>query len=142
MYVSWFHWALNAFGIFSFWLFFHDSRQTKTWLPATVFILVIVSAGLMVLSVQLVWYAGFSGILSGLFAYGAITGFLKRPVFSAGLLLILSVYVFMQLNSGELVDAGLQSVQTSSYAHAIGLIAGVFYGLLQIIFTNFFKKNK
>ena len=142
VYVSWLHWSVNSFGVFSFWLFFHESQQPKTWLPALAFILVIINAGLMELSVNLVWYAGFSGILGGLLAYGAITSFLKNPVFSVGLLLILSVYVFIQLNSGELVDGGLESVRTSSYAHAIGLIAGVFYGLLAITFASFIKKSK
>lgn len=142
VYVSWLHWSLNTLGILLFWLFFRESRHLKSWLPAVAFILVVVSAGLMVLSVKLVWYAGFSGILSGLFAYGAIISLFKNPGFSAGLLLLLSIYVFIQLSSGELVDGGLESVQTSSYAHALGLIAGIIYGLLANIFANFIKKNK
>ncbi len=142
VYVSWLHWSLNTLGILLFWLFFRESRHSNMLLPAIVFILLIVSAGLMELSVKLVWYAGFSGILSGLFAYGAITSFVKNPGFSVGLLLILSIYVFIQINSGELVDGGLESVRTSSYAHAFGLIAGVIYGLLAIVFTGLARKNK
>ena len=133
IYVSWLHWMLNSAGIFLLWLFFRENLDIRTWLPALIFILAIISTGLMVLSVKLVWYAGFSGILTGLFAYGAITGFVKNSVFSAGLLIFITVYVFIQLSSGELVHGGLTSVQTSSYAHAFGWIAGIVYGLLTII---------
>ena len=141
VYVSWLHWSLNSLGILLFWLFFRESRQPKIWVPAILFILVVVSAGLMKLSVELIWYAGFSGILSGLFAFGAITNLFKNFAISVSLLLVLSIYVFLQLNSGELVDGGLESVQTSSYAHAFGLIAGVIYGFLALIYANLLQKK-
>ena len=140
IYVSWLHWALNTAGVFLFWWFFRDARLLKSCLPAIFFILVIVSTGLTLLSEQLIWYAGFSGILIGLFAYGAVKSIFNAPAFSLGVLVLITLYVLVQLNTGELVDGGLESVQTSSYAHAFGLIAGFIYGLAAMLLTKL--KNK
>lgn len=140
-YVSWLHWSLNTIGVFLFWLFFHETQRLKTWLPALIFLLILVSLGLMLLSVKLVWYAGFSGILTGLFAYGAVNAYFKSRIFSLGMLAILTIYIFMQLNAGELVDGGFITIKTSSYAHAIGLIAGIIYGLLTIAISGIAKQK-
>lgn len=139
VYVSWLHWCFNTIGVFLFCLFFHETQNFKTGLPALIFILVLVSLGLMLLSVKLVWYAGFSGILTGLFAYGAIKAYFNSRVFSLGILTILTIYVFMQLNAGELAEGGLVTIKTSSYAHAIGLFAGITYGLLATAITSIAK---
>ena len=110
--------------------------SVKVYLPVIFLILSTISIGLLLLSIDLVWYAGFSGILTGLFVFGALTTFTKTPARSAGILVIITVYVLRQLLSGELAEGRLATVHTSSYAHAIGWLAGLVYGLLLVLNTN------
>ena len=141
VYVSWQHWLLNTAGIILLLILFRDSQRHITWLLEIVFILFLISIGLLLLSVQLTWYAGFSAILIGLFAYAAILDFPNKRIFSIGVITLLTAYIFMQLRMGELVDGGLLKVQTSSYAHAIGLFAGIVYALARITTSNLLNRK-
>lgn len=141
VYVSWRHWMLNTAGIFLLLLLFRDSKRHITWLLEIVFILFLVSIGLLLLSVQLTWYAGFSAILIGLFAYAAILDLPNQRIFSIGVITLFTAYIFIQLRMGELVDGGLLKVQTSSYAHAIGLFAGIVYALARVTASNLLNRK-
>lgn len=133
IYVSWLHWLLNSIGVFILLAILRDCQCLDSWLTAMVFILVVVSAGLLTISEQLKWYAGFSGILTGLFAFAALQSFAKRRFFSIGMILFLTIYVLSQLNRGELVSGNLMSIRSSSYAHALGLCAGISYALIHLL---------
>ena len=133
IYVSWLHWLLNTIGVFILLALLRDGQCLGNWMIAMVFIMVAISAGLLLFSEQLSWYAGFSGILTGLFAFTAVHTFTKRRIFSIGILLILTIYVLNQLWGGELVSGSLISIRSSSYAHALGLCAGIIYAVLDLI---------
>lgn len=141
VYVSWQHWLLNTAGIFLLLLFYRDSQRHITWLAEIVFILFLVSTGLLLLSEQLIWYAGFSAILIGLFSYAAILDIPNKRIFSVGMIILLTIYIFMQLRMGELVDGGLLKTQTSSYAHAMGLFAGITYALARITVSHLLNRK-
>ena len=133
VYASWLHWLLNSIGIVILLLFLNDAHRPIKCLLATIFILTLVSVGLLWTSTNLIWYVGFSGVLIGLFAYTAICTFTQNRALSTGIILLLVMYVIVQLQSGELTAGSLMTIKSSSYAHAFGLIGGIMYGLLQIL---------
>ncbi len=133
VYVSWLHWLLNSIGVFVFFLFLRDIQRPINYRFAIVFILIIISAGLLTMSSHLIWYVGFSGTLAGLFAATAINTFNQKPALSVGIILLLMIYVFIQLQAGELVAGALMSIRSSSYAHALGLFAGITYSLSYLL---------
>lgn len=136
-YVSWQHWALNTASIALLVIWFDKRFQITTWISAILFILNIVSSGLYFFSQALVWYAGFSGILTGLYAFAAVIT-LRQSNASIALLVLLCMYVAWQLAQGELIDGSLETVSTSSYAHAFGLLGGILFALALLIL----KRNK
>ena len=141
VYASWLHWLLNSLGVLILILFLNDAQRSIACWPATVFILIVVSVGLLSTSTNLIWYVGFSGILTGLFAYTAVCTFAQNRALSAGIILLLTIYVIVQLQTGELAAGSLMTIKSSTYAHALGLSAGIVYGLLHLIAQRLTKKR-
>lgn len=128
---SWAHWAVNAAGIIIYLLFFQ--RQNKPLLFFTLcFLIVFISAGLIMYSRQLTWYAGLSGVLTGLFAYSAITHFRREKLLMPIIFTGMVAYASYQLAQGELAASALYAIHTSSYAHALGLLGGTLAAIIHL----------
>jgi membrane associated rhomboid family serine protease len=101
------------------------------WLPAATITCLAISSGLILFSTQLGWYLGFSGVLTGLYAYASIKTFNENAKISTIILISLSTYIVIQLFEGELISSSLiTDLNTSSYAHAYGFIAGALYAVI------------
>jgi len=128
---SWFHCASNVIGLLLLAGIFNNTKHNINWLLASIFICIVISSGLMLFSNQLSWYVGFSGVLTGLYAYASIKTYSENRKLSVMILIVLSSYVVFQLLEGELISSVLlQEIKTSSYAHAYGLFAGILYGVI------------
>ena len=128
---SWLHCISNLFGLYLLFRLFKLSEDYRHWLIATSLIIGFVSFGLALSSETLKWYVGFSGVLTGLLVYASVRTFSQNAILSITFLLVIVTYVFNQaLFGGELIRSTMFSeVQTSSYAHAYGLIGGLLYGV-------------
>ncbi|HRP88091.1 MAG TPA: hypothetical protein PLS34_11320, partial [Gammaproteobacteria bacterium] len=84
-----------------------------------------VDAGLLLFSPAVHWYAGFSGVLHGLLAAGAIVGLGRTPAM-AGLLLggLVLKLVLEQLGLGTTGTAQLIGASVVVDAHLYGALAG------------------
>jgi len=104
----------------------HPVDNTTHWIIATLIIMLTVSCGVMISSVNLDWYIGFSGVVTGLYVYACIKTYLNNALLSTALLLIIATYVLNQMVfGGELVASVLsETIRTSSYAHAYGFAGG------------------
>ena len=131
VHASWLHCISNIAGLFLLFSLFQPAKNKDNWLLATIMILAVVSLGLTFTSESLKWYIGFSGILTGLFAYICLRTFPDNAVLSASFLLIVTTYVTNQVVfNGELIQAKVfQDISTSSYAHLFGLVGGLAYGV-------------
>jgi rhomboid family GlyGly-CTERM serine protease len=130
---SWIHCLSNIVGLFLLIGIFSHSQQRMRWLLATTVICIAISSGLILFSTQLDWYLGFSGVLTGLFAYAAIKSLNKNTLISTIILITLSTYVVIQLFEGELISSTiLINLKASSYAHAYGFIAGVLFAITDL----------
>ena len=129
---SWAHCLSNIIGLFLLIGIFNKSKQNMHWIIAATVISAAISCGLIFYSNKLDWYLGFSGVLTGLYAYASIKTFNENAIISITILTILLTYVATQLLEGELIDSIITvDLNASSYAHAFGLIAGIFYGIIE-----------
>lgn len=141
VYVSWKHWIVNTTGVLLLLLFFYDSTQTGLWFAGFTVILLSISCGLLLFSESLRWYAGFSGVLIGLFAFSALLDISKNKIRCISILLILTVYVAYQIPSGELSSRTFLQVKSSTYAHIYGYITGIICAGLAVFFRMQQKLN-
>ena len=137
---SWSHCISNFAGLLLLAAIFKHFNLTLNWLLASVVIAIAISSGLILFSHLLKWYVGFSGVLTGLYAYASMKTYSENKKLSAAILFGLTIYVTIQLLQGELINSLLiPDLKASSYAHAYGLCAGILFGFYEILVTS--KRN-
>ena len=72
VHLNWAHWALNMAGLVIVAVFFSLCGSLLDWLFVLLFSAAVIGLGLYWFHPELIWYVGLSGILHGLFIYGAI----------------------------------------------------------------------
>ncbi len=132
MHYSWQHYWLNAAGLLIFQQLFPDYCRHWHWLVSALFILLVVSAGLLLFSEQLNWYVGFSGILTGLYIAAALQGLKRQRLLCIAVLLLVGGYTVLQQFQGELVDGVLFGLSSASRAHLMGMVAGIGWSSLRL----------
>lgn len=135
------HLVLNTFGLCLLWLIHGQYYTIKGYLVSCLILGCSVTLGIFIFSHDLLWYAGFSGILHGLFVIGACKDIQNRVplawlLFAAVWLKIFYEQVFGQ---SEMV-ASLINANVAIDAHMYGGLTGLFIVLLTISFN--FVKNR
>ncbi len=136
------HLALNLTGWWIMGLLFFDSFQSKKILLSTIFLSIFTGACLYWFSTNLEWYAGFSGVLYGLFLVGAITAILQKDyLFGTGVALLIIGKVLWGHFIGESESsAELIGVPVATDAHLFGIAGAVIVGLF-LASTHFYQER-
>lgn len=124
VYNSWQHGLINLLGIALLFLIFKCLDDAKRYLYATGILICWISTGLLIFSDQLVWYVGFSAVLSGLYIYGACKLYKTARLVSLGIITLFAGFAGLQIYQGELVSGSITNLKSSSYAHALGITGG------------------
>jgi len=125
--LNWSHFGLNMAGVFMVMVFFANYQSNVYWLGAIVFIVLLISVGLM-LDMQLNRYVGFSGVLHGLFIIGARFE-IRRYKLSGVVLLVLIVakLIWEQLYGAMPGSEEMTGGRVAVNAHLYGAVAGGLY---------------
>ncbi len=102
VHLNWMHWALNMAGLVVVAVFFSLYGNVLDWLFVLLFSAVVVGLGLYWFHPELVWYVGLSGVLHGLFIYGAIREIRFYPFSGYVLVALLTAKLFWEYMSGPL----------------------------------------
>jgi rhomboid family GlyGly-CTERM serine protease len=144
VHLNWTHWALNMAGLLVIAVFFSLYGNVFDWLFVLLFSAVVVGLGLYWFHPELVWYVGLSGVLHGLFVYGAIREVRFYPFSGYVLVLLLSAKLFWEYMNGPLpgsesMTGGRVVVEAHLYGALAGLVAifltyplHLFYKLVQV----------
>jgi len=144
VHLNWTHWALNMGGLIVIAVFFSLYGNIFDWLFVLLFSAVVVGLGLYWFHPELVWYVGLSGVLHGLFVYGAIREVRFYPFSGYVLVLLLSGKLFWEYMNGPLpgsesMTGGRVVVEAHLYGALAGLVAifltyplHLFYKLVQV----------
>jgi len=126
------HLALNLTGWWIMGLLFFDSFQSKKILLSTLFLSLFTGSCLYLFSTNLEWYAGFSGVLYGLFLVGAITAILQKDyLFGIGVaLLIIGKVLWGHFMGESKSSAELIGVPVATDAHLFGITGAIIIGIV------------
>ncbi len=129
------HLALNLTGWWIMGFLFMDTFRSKKILLSTAFLSLFTGACLYLFSDKLEWYAGFSGVLYGLFLVGAITATLQKDyLFGLGVAALIVGKVLWGYFFGESESsAELIGVPVATDAHLFGIAGALFIGVVLAI---------
>jgi rhomboid family GlyGly-CTERM serine protease len=123
------HLAMSLAGVLALWLLQGDDYNTRDYLTAAMTSAVGVSACLYYLDNDVNWYAGLSGLLHGLFAWGVTADLRARrligPVLVTGLLAkLLLEQSFGAAPASERLLGFTVAVDANLYGAACGSLSG------------------
>jgi rhomboid family GlyGly-CTERM serine protease len=126
VHLNWTHWALNMAGLVIVAVFFSLYGSILDWLFVLLFSAIVIGLGLYWFHPELGWYVGLSGVLHGLFIYGAIREIRFYPVSGYILLLLLTGKLFWEYMNGALPGSEqMTGGRVLVEAHLYGAIAGL-----------------
>lgn len=113
------------------------------WLLLGVFVMLLISVGLLLFSPAVQWYVGFSGVIHGLLAGPLLIGAVqeKDKFFALGCVLLVAKVISEQMPNfdvGHLYEVIDAAVVVD--AHMYGLIAGLLFGIFYLVVHRFFLK--
>ncbi|GGO70838.1 rhombosortase [Bowmanella pacifica] len=136
------HLLLNSAGVLLLWALHGYYYQYRPYLLFMLLSALACSLGLYLFSVQLIWYVGLSGVLHGLFAWGAMMDI--RQGIQSGWLLLLGLWakVIYEQWFGPSADvAALIDANVAIDAHLFGAISGTVLAL-PALFRHFSHKER
>lgn len=137
LHVTWLHMIINLLGLGLIWGLFKDLLYPKTWWLLLGGSIAGIDIGLMICQPHIIWYAGFSGALHGLFAGGAICALVrygKRRGILLGLLL--GKLLYEQLIGPLPGTVEMSGAPVITEAHLYGAIGGSMMALMILGFRK------
>lgn len=137
---NWPHMIMNtlALAVISFIFRAHIHVKSYTWLILGLSAVV----GIAILASDIRWYAGLSGVLHGLFAWGAVRDIQTRQKGGWLLLLGLGLKVgWEQIAGGSASSEALIGARVATEAHLAGALAGGVIALGYIIWKHHIQRS-
>jgi len=121
------HLMLNLAGIWISAFLFLDYITPRTYLASLTFLILSVGLGVYFFSPVLIWYAGISGALYGIFLVGAYYAILNKDYLTGiPLLALIPIKIIWDLfHGGSQSSAELIGVPVATEAHLYGMIGAV-----------------
>ena len=132
VHLNWTHWALNMAGLGIVAFFFSSYGTLWQWLLVLLLAATFVSLGIYWWNPEVVTYVGLSGVLHGLFLYGALRERQHYPLSGNVLLALLLGKLAWEFFNGAMPGSeSLTNGRVVTDAHLYGAIGGmVSYGLV------------
>ncbi len=134
VHLNWPHWALNMAGLGIVAFFFSAYGSVKQWLMVILVSAILIGTGVTVWNTDIRYYVGLSGVLNGMFIFGALCEIRYYPLSGYVLLLgligkLLWEHFYGAMPGSEALIGG--KVLTS--AHLYGAVGGliVWLGILR-----------
>lgn len=129
IHLSWPHLVMNMAGLAVVWALLSPAMGLRNWMATILVTGAGATAGLLLFSPQVAWYAGFSGILHGMLATGAAAGLKRKPGLCGALLALLALKLVVEQLGGH--DPGTARAIGHAVivdAHLYGAITGLALG--------------
>ena len=130
VHLTWQHWLLNITTLTVFSALFDSLRRPYTLLCAGTCAMLVVNVGVLVRHPNVDWYVGFSGVLYGLLAAGALLDRHRHPRISTAVLAFVTLKLLADVTFGtpksiETIVGGPVMAAAHVYGVAGGLLAAV-----------------
>lgn len=126
VHLNWMHWALNMAGLAIVAFFFSPHASVKQWLIVIVVSASMISVGLWFWMPDIHTYVGLSGVLHGLFLYGALREIRFFPASGYVLTMVLLAKLAWEFFYGALPGSeDMTGGRVLTEAHLLGAIGGI-----------------
>ncbi|MBO6558761.1 MAG: rhombosortase [Pseudomonadales bacterium] len=129
--LNWSHLGLNLLGVLFLWLLHGDDYKVIHYFTVAFVAGIAVTLGLLLLNPAVETYAGLSGVLHGLLAWGVILDFLARRktafILAGGLIAKL---IYEAYQGPDSASQSLLNAPVIIEAHLYGTIGGLMAGLI------------
>ncbi len=135
------HWLLNMAGLAIVAFFFSPHASAKQWLLVILVSAFVISAGLWWWMADIYYYVGLSGVLHGLFLYGALREIRYYPVSGYVLLVVLVAKLLWEFFYGALPGSeDMAGGRVLTEAHLLGAVGGVLVWVSGYLYSRFAVK--
>ena len=132
VHLNWSHWLLNMAGLAIVAFFFSSHATLKQWLLVVLVSAVIISAGIWWWMPDIIYYVGLSGVIHGLFLYGALREIRFYPVSGYVLTAVVIAKLSWEFFYGALPGSeDMAGGRVLTEAHLLGAIGGILVWLLE-----------
>jgi rhomboid family GlyGly-CTERM serine protease len=125
------HFLINIFTLIVLWLLYGRTMQTREWIGAIVASGCAIGLCLLLLSPEVKWSVGLSGLLYALLALAAIRSAMSGEYFSGAVVAFLLGKIILEQTIGP--SAAMEQFVGNSLvvdAHMFGVIAGLVFGII------------
>lgn len=142
VHLNWSHWLLNMAGLAIVAFFFSAHASVKQWLLVILASVCVINIGLWWWMTDIYSYVGLSGVLHGLFLYGALREIRYYPASGYVLVTVLLAklsweFVFGALPGSEDMAGG----RVLTEAHLLGAVGGVSVWLFEWLKHHFIQRS-
>jgi rhomboid family GlyGly-CTERM serine protease len=142
VHLNWSHWLLNMAGLAIVAFFFSSHASFKQWLLVILVSISVISAGLWWWQTDIRTYVGLSGVLHGLFLYGALREIRFYPTSGYVLVAVLLAKLGWEFFYGALPGSeNMAGGRVLTEAHLLGAIGGISVWLFEWVRNRFFAKS-
>lgn len=126
VHLNWSHWSLNMAGLAIVAFFFSAHASIRQWLAVILLSVCVISAGLWWWMLDVQSYVGLSGVLHGLFLYGALREIRFYPASGYVLVAVLMAKLTWEFFNGALPGSEeMAGGRVLTEAHLLGAIGGI-----------------
>ena len=126
VHLNWSHWLLNMAGLAIVAFFFSTHASFKQWMLVIIVSSSVISIGLWWGMPEIRYYVGLSGVLHGLFLYGALREIRFYPASGYVLLVVLIAKLIWEFFYGALPGSeDMAGGRVLTEAHLLGAIGGI-----------------
>jgi len=138
VHLNWSHWALNMAGLSIVAFFFSSHASLKQWLSVIIVSACVINAGLWFWLPGVRSYVGLSGVLHGLFLYGALREIRFYPASGYVLTTVLIAKLIWEFFNGALPGSEqMTGGRVLTEAHLLGAIGGIVVWLVEFLKQRF-----
>ncbi len=126
VHLNWSHWLLNMAGLGIVAVFFSAYASAKQWLLVMLVSALLIGVGVNWLDLDIRYYVGLSGVLHGLFVFGALREIRYYPVSGYVLLAVLVAKLVWEFFNGALPGSeAFVGGRVLTHAHLYGAVGGL-----------------
>ena len=126
MHLNWGHYALNTAGLVFVMAIFAEDWSVLDWFAQLLISGLAVGLGLHYLSLEIPWCVGLSGVLHGMFVYGAVGLAVRKISVAKWLLIGVAAKLLWEQIVGEMpMTAAISGGRVVTEAHLWGAIGGL-----------------
>lgn len=141
VHLNWSHWLLNMAGLGIVAFFFSSHASFKQWLSVVIVSSFVIAAGIWWWITDINSYVGLSGVLHGLFLYGALREIRFYPISGYVLFVALTGKLAWEFFNGALPGSeDMTGGRVLTEAHLLGAIGGLLVWVVEYFKDRLYSK--